>query len=807
MAVKREAADGELRSLLQRARAGRRPQLEQYEDQYEDQHEDPQYEDQYEDRPRYEQFQDRSYLRDPRVELYAPAEDALGLLPTPACTCPAHGAALRPSARFSGLADGRDAAGYASSARPQRPHAPPHPHLHPHDAARLEASVHTQELRPRLPIYADEQSHAYYASALADDRYYEDHDHYAHDHALDDYTTARGRTVGPRALAHDRALDEYGTPQDHHTEYFVPRHARRGRVLDDDELVNNDPDEDELRHARLRISVSTNSATRVLLPVARPTHHRSLPSSPESSATTVTTSSQPKRRRTTAQLAHNNGDTSIHTALMLIPANGGAALLEKRGQFIQAIAAESRCILAIRDVPDELADDEADTRLLRLEGRADDISLAIRLVIERIREFRSSKRDPYYAPMTRELVMALPDASVTRATLSWMKHFSGKTGLTTDQDTDSIELLPVEDAAEDIVQALWLVRKDQVGRMMGSKGAILSSIRAETGAAVHVADASESTPGATERLVTIEGNEAQVLGALEAIRDRAEGRPQPIVGSAGRTGQYFAIPYHTAGFLIGLKGDRAREIAAKTGARLQIPSQLGLPLGCINRLVHVQGTRKQIEHAARVIGAKLRDYLSGEAEETDAADDVDELGGSADDEDPVTLRVVVASKVASSLLDSRGRLVRSLMAESGAYMRFVQSSSKRSTSRVCLVSGDLPKVLIGVQMLLTSGGDSDLAPRIGKRKRERDAVERARENRTAVDQEMEKESTRVDVNHELPTKRGRPSARPTGKFSTNEPSSGPGMSTIKVRRLGSGAGGGSRKVQVVSTASRRGRLA
>lgn len=756
-----------------------------------------------------------------------------GLLPTPGqtCTCPTHG--------------------------PQwsAPVAPP-----PMYQSERPAPVLGDSDRHNAVIYGDHRS-------LSPSPRLHDH-HHTHYHHSTPYpivippgTHSRSSSRGSAATADSPNDRRPPFDPDYRDDPRSAHYYKRSSAYGDEDEMNDD----DYRHARLRVAVKNESDDadddlRSLLTPKANSHHkstkRSAPPSPTASASSSATGNLTNRKRTkiptppaapplsnpVATLAeYEDGELFSdfsHMAHVLIPANASAALLERRGTFIQAIAKQSRCTLSVRDRfedvqgdADELRDELADMRLLRIYGRPSGICLALRLTIERVREFRAQKRDPYYAPMTSELMMPLPDASVTRATVQWM-GIRGVSMDTTETEDDTLVLTPLSGDSEDAVQLRWLVKTDQVGCMMGHKGVILAGIRRDTGATIHVAETAEMGPGTSERAVSIEGNRESVLAAHAAIQARAGGRIEPQGGLASKMGQYFAIPYHTAGFLIGQRGSRVRAITAKTGARLQIPSQLGLPLGSVNRIVHIQGTRKQIDHAVRVMSAKLRDYLAGDADLDDADEDAEEKAerreeydvegvegedsededNNEEDDDPVTIRALVTTRAAARLLDSRGRLVREIMRKSGSYLRFLKgaprnrNASTGDKSRVCLLSGDMPCMLRALRLLLqVEASDAQSkpksmarnVPRVGKRKRV--------DEEGKQDEEEQEEQPQLDENHELPTKRSRTGRSPGA--SLNARSSHRSLPNDVRRSNGNavarrGARGAQRRVQVVGGSSR-----
>uniref|UniRef100_H3H312 K Homology domain-containing protein n=1 Tax=Phytophthora ramorum TaxID=164328 RepID=H3H312_PHYRM len=333
-----------------------------------------------------------------------------------------------------------------------------------------------------------------------------------------------------------------------------------------------------------------------------------------------------------------------HMLHILIPSNATTALLERRGQPIQSISQQTGCTLSIRE-PE--ASPFRDDRLLRIYGKAKCISLAQRLVIAYIRAYRAEKRDPNYMDLSDEAQpVALPATSITKA-MSVAVASRGK---------DELEITSPFN---------WMVQRENIGKMMGKQGSILASIRRDTRAGIHLDK--DVVPGTTERRVVLIGSVDSIAAAVEEIKSRAGGRPEVAVSVAnGRLGQYFAIPYHAAGYLIGPQGSTVKSITERTGARLQIPSAEDLPLGSVNRILHMQGTPNQAEHARRVVSAKLRDYLaSPKCPRTLTAVSCGHKG------DKVTIKVLLPSRICGFMLDKRGKLIREISDKSGAHTFFL----------------------------------------------------------------------------------------------------------------------------------------
>ncbi|OWZ10557.1 hypothetical protein PHMEG_00016580 [Phytophthora megakarya] len=390
-----------------------------------------------------------------------------------------------------------------------------------------------------------------------------------------------------------------------------------------------------------------------------------------------------------------------HMLHILIPSNATTALLERRGEPIQSINQQTDCTLSIRE-PD--ASPFKDDRLLRIYGKAKGISLAQRLVIAYIRAYRAKKRDPNYMDLSGEtLLVALPVTSITKAM---------SVAVTCGKKNELEITSPFH----------WMIQREHVGKTIGRQGSILAAIRHDTGAAIHIEE--DVVPGTTERRVVLTGPEDSIAAAIEEIKDRSGGRPEMSTSTASaRLGQYFAIPYHAAGFLIGPQGSTIKSITERTEARLQIPSAEDLPLGSVNRIIHMQGNPKQAEHAIRVVGAKLRDYLaSPKCPRTLLPSSTGRKG------DKVTIKVLLPSRICGFMLDQRGKLIREISEKSGAFTYFLTPHD--DDSRVCAFTGDMSSVLRAQRLVLqVIAGDAISSKRIvptRKRKRSQREVQEVR---------------------------------------------------------------------------------
>ncbi|KAK1929626.1 Flowering locus K y domain [Phytophthora citrophthora] len=396
---------------------------------------------------------------------------------------------------------------------------------------------------------------------------------------------------------------------------------------------------------------------------------------------------------------HSDFQHMIH---ILIPSNATAALLERRGQPIQSISQQTDCTLSIREPETSPFKDD---RLLRIYGKAKGISLAQRLVIAHIRAYRVERGDPNYMDLSEEThPVALPATSITKAMS--VAVASGK-----------------KPELEITSPFVWMIQREDVGKIMGLKGSIIAAIRQNTGVAIRLDDS--VVPGTTERRVVLTGSVDSITAAIEKIKSRAGGRPEVAASTAsGRLGQYFAIPYRAAGFLIGPQGSTVRSITDRTGARLQVPSAEDLPLGSINRILHMQGNPKQAEHARRIIGAKLRDFLSSPS--CPRTLNPSSTGKKGDE---VTIKVLLPSRICSLMLDQRGKLIREISDKSGAYTYFLAPHGEEN--RVCVFSGDMCCVLRAQRLVLqVIAGDAIsskrvVPPRKRKRSQREEVVEYA----------------------------------------------------------------------------------
>jgi hypothetical protein len=174
--------------------------------------------------------------------------------------------------------------------------------------------------------------------------------------------------------------------------------------------------------------------------------------------------------------------------------------------------------------------------------------------------------------------------------------------------------------------------------------------------------------GSTERRIKVTGNPRNVDAALCIIEQKAGGRPDKEEDS--RFGRYFSIPFYSASYIIGEKGARIRDITLKSGARIQISLHEDIPLGSINRTVHIQGTSSQIERACTLLAAAIKDLVPHRNKE----------------EDEICLKLLLPTNVCSHLLNKKGVLIRNIMQITGCYAKFQPPLD--DSSRVCVLIGN-----------------------------------------------------------------------------------------------------------------------
>lgn len=384
-----------------------------------------------------------------------------------------------------------------------------------------------------------------------------------------------------------------------------------------------------------------------------------------------------------------------HMLHMLIPANAMGCLIGSRGAIIRKINAQTKCTLSVRD-PNTFS--VKDDRVLRIYGKAKGICLAQHLVIEKIRAHRAKKGDPNYTVLRGdELLLPLPESAITKS-MSAAIIPSNQRKAAASSSTDAIGSLR------------WLLPVRDVGKVIGQGGAILSSIARDSGTKIHITAIEDMPRGSTERAVTISGSPKGIEAARRSIEAKAGGRSENP-GFNGKCGQYFAIPFSSAGALIGIQGTKIRQIADKSGARLQIPSHEDLPLGSVNRTLHIQGNKKQIETAYAIVRGKLRKEMH--TLQSEAAE--------------VTIKIVLSTRIAAFLLEQHGRLIREISEKSGAHAHFLPPHDDET--RLCVIKGEMAHVFRAERLILqfiagdaiamkrSGGGSISTAPRERKRQR------------------------------------------------------------------------------------------
>ncbi|KAI9914798.1 hypothetical protein PsorP6_007259 [Peronosclerospora sorghi] len=409
-----------------------------------------------------------------------------------------------------------------------------------------------------------------------------------------------------------------------------------------------------------------------------------------------------------------------HVLHILIPSNATTALLERRGQPIQSISQQTGCTLSIRE-PE--ASPFKDDRLLRIYGTPKCISLAQRVVIAYIRVYRASKQDPNYLELSEKApLIALPTSSITKVM---------NVAVASGQKNDDVEITnPLH----------WLVQRENVGKMMGKQGSCLASIRRTTGASIHVEES--VVPGTTERRVILSGSKEAIAVAVQEIKGRAGGRPEVAAsGAMGRLGQYYAIPYHAAGHLIGPQGATIRSLTQRTGARLQLPSAEDLPLGSINRILHIQGTVKQVDHARRVVIGKLRDYGASSTSPRPRT-----IFATGEEGDHVTMKVLLPSRICGLMLDGRGMLIQEIGKKSGAHVHFLTPHG--TDKRVCVFTGDMRCVLRAQRLVLQVMAGDALSSKRAAPSRKGTRLYRVVKEKASVETDHEVLLTNEELEHE-----------------------------------------------------------
>lgn len=417
-----------------------------------------------------------------------------------------------------------------------------------------------------------------------------------------------------------------------------------------------------------------------------------------------------------------------HMLHMLIPTNAFGCLVGNRGAIIRKINAQTGCTLSIRDGSAFSLEDDTEHRVLRIYGSPKGICLAQHLVIAKIRAHRAKKLDPLYTPLTLhsdDVLMPLPDTSVSRSLRSVViaapKQKRGAS-------TNTVDASTTQDAGTAFGSVKWLLRSDDVGRIMGTNGAIMRAIARDTNTMIHVTPTVDMPRGSKERLVTILGPSSADFEAARAEIERLAGGRAESQALDSKDSQYFAIPSVAVGALIGPHGKTSRWITEQSGARVQIPQSEHLPLGHVNRVLHMQGTRKQVEHAYTLVRAKIRKELERLAVEDDEDDE--------NDSSYVAMKIMIPTRIAVLMLNQRGRLVQEISEKSGAHAHFLPSHDDEL--RICLIAGALTPALRAERLILQLvAGDMIATKRSGVGGSRSGVLPREKRKRNAADDKMD----------------------------------------------------------------------
>lgn len=414
-----------------------------------------------------------------------------------------------------------------------------------------------------------------------------------------------------------------------------------------------------------------------------------------------------------------------HAVHMIIPANAFGCLIGNGGAIIRKINKQTQCTLSIRD-PDAFSIKE--DRVLRIYGKPKGICLAQHLVIERIRAHRAKKQDPNYMPLFQGcdgsdflLLPSLPDSSITRS----MNDAVAVLASNLNKGKGNSESMD-----KPVGSLKWLVPSDSVGKIMGTGGEILAGIGRETNTKIHITPTQEMPRGSKERKVTIFGAPENIELARQRIEKKAGGRAYAYTDKCG---QYFAIPHMSAGALIGIKGNVARRISEQSGARLQIPFHDHLPLGSVNRTVHIQGTKQQVEAAYTLVCSTVRADLAAL-----------KSSGTSIQGIYLVIKIILSNRIAQFLLEHRGRLIREIIEKSGAHAYFMPPHDDET--RICVIKGE-PSAMFRAERLVLQfvAGDmiaskrSDVGTRgiLPREKRKRRASDSDEEDEDNEDEDVE----------------------------------------------------------------------
>lgn len=154
-----------------------------------------------------------------------------------------------------------------------------------------------------------------------------------------------------------------------------------------------------------------------------------------------------------------------------------------------------------------------------------------------------------------------------------------------------------------------LLTNEQVGSIIGKRGAVITEMQEATRCRIKISPAYSYFPGTSERPALLTGTTAAVAAALDAIlvRLHADELERSADGVVTRMAVKLLIPETAAGLVIGKGGENVRSITEQSGALIKLSHKGDVAAGVNERIVVIVGGGTQAVHGAVLVFRQLRE--------------------------------------------------------------------------------------------------------------------------------------------------------------------------------------------------------
>lgn len=174
----------------------------------------------------------------------------------------------------------------------------------------------------------------------------------------------------------------------------------------------------------------------------------------------------------------------------------------------------------------------------------------------------------------------------------------------------SSQSLPLQNNSLRLPTKQLQIPNEKTGGLIGRGGSVIKWLRNASMCSINIQNNNEVPPGATVRIVTLQGTQSQIDHAEQLILQKlsevnsAPSQNRMGIGGPNTQTTQVSVPQEHVGRIIGKGGSHLKHIREQTGCNVHV--EKGMP-GDQLRTVTFNGTLQQIQQAQYLISAKMQE--------------------------------------------------------------------------------------------------------------------------------------------------------------------------------------------------------